>query len=58
MKKINIDYFIDLLTQCKKDGCSDVVLKVEKKQGDKTEFIFSIVQDDNSVIISTERALQ
>jgi hypothetical protein len=56
MKKMNIDSLIDILNQCKKDGCVEVLFVVEPMIEGK-EVCLTILQHDNSVIVSTKKVI-
>lgn len=55
MKKLDINHFINVLQKCKEEGCTEVVFKTEPINNQ--EIILIITQNDNTVIVSTEKAL-
>ncbi len=53
MKKVNLNHFIELLKKCQEEGCREIVFQVEPFS--EHEISLTVLQDDNSVIVSTKK---
>jgi hypothetical protein len=55
VKTINIDHFIELLKRCKEEGCTEIIFKTESTNKTHGETWLVIMQDDKSVILTSQK---